>query len=78
MFNPMVELQTPQLDAVLSLLAHGDVTVARDRLVQFERALGDPAPMLRRASVTRARGLLQLIDDGLAQHAAYFSGGSLT
>ncbi|WP_295143385.1 FUSC family protein [uncultured Reyranella sp.] len=68
----------PQLEAVLSLLAHGDVTVARDRLVQFERALGDPPPMLRRASVTRARGLLQLIDDGLAQHAAYFSGGSLT
>lgn len=67
-----------QLEAVLSLLAHGDVTVARDRLVQFARALGDPAPMLRRASVTRARGLLQLIDDGLAQHAAYFSGGSLT
>lgn len=67
-----------KLEPFLSPLAYGEVTVARDRLVQCERALGDPASMLRQTSAIRARGLLQLIDDGLAQHAAYFSGGSLT
>ena len=68
---------TSRLDAVLSPLARGDITGARDRLGKIERALRDSPSAEQHASTTRIRGLLQLIDDGLAQHAAYFSGGSL-
>lgn len=66
-----------ELETVLSRLAQGEIAGARNRLEQVERALGDPDSMLQHASVIRIRGLLQLIDDGLAQHAAYFSGESL-
>ena len=65
-----------QLDVVLSTLARGGIAGARDRLGQVERALRDPPSARQHPSTVRIRGLLQLIDDGLAQHAAYFSGGS--
>jgi len=68
---------TSRLGAVLSPLARGDITRARDRLGKIERELRDSPSARQHASTTRIRGLLQLIDDGLAQHAAYFSGGSL-
>ena len=65
------------LEAILSSISQGDVAVARDRLRQVDTAIARRASALERAPDNRARGLLQVIDDGLAQHTAYFSGGSL-
>lgn len=67
----------PDLEAGLSSLSRGDVAVARDRLREVDSALAGPASDPERAPVNRARGLLQVVDDGLTQHATYFSGESL-
>ncbi|WP_422030076.1 FUSC family protein [Reyranella sp.] len=66
-----------ELDAALASLAHGDVAVARDGLHRVDMALARRASALGRATADRTRGLLKVMDDGLAQQAAYFSGGSL-
>ncbi len=66
-----------ELSAALASLAHGDVAVARDDLQRVDMALARRASALGRATADRTRGLLKVMDDGLAQQAAYFSGGSL-
>lgn len=66
-----------ELDAALAPLAQGDVALARNGLQHIDRALARRASTLGRAPADRTRGLLKAIDDGLAQHATYFSGGSL-
>ena len=66
-----------ELDTALALLAQGDVALARNGLQRIDRALARRASTLGRAPADRTRGLLKVIDDGLAQHATYFSGGSL-
>ena len=66
-----------ELHAALAALAHGDVAVARHGLQRVDMALARRASALGRATADRTRGLLKVIDDGLAQHATYFSGGSL-
>ena len=66
-----------ELGAALAPLTHGNVVVAREGLQRIDRALARRASALGRAPADRTRGLLQVMDDGLAQHATYFSGGSL-
>ncbi|WP_422011588.1 FUSC family protein [Reyranella sp.] len=66
-----------ELGEALASLAHGDVAVARDDLQRVDMALARRASALGRATADRTRGLLKVMDDGLAQQAAYFSGGSL-
>ncbi len=66
-----------ELDAALTALAHGDVAVARHGLQRVDMALARSTSALGRATADRSRGLLEVIDDGLAQQAAYLSGGSL-
>jgi len=65
------------LGAALAGLAHGDVGLARDGFQRVDMALAERASALGRMPADRTRGLLKVMDDGLAQHAAYFSGGAL-